>query len=87
MIKANKLASKSKASPTQLLVANRYVVGKKIANGALFKQTIRSLKATATFHKLFAWNEVLLFWFTNYLYSRKCEKNAKQNGLIYFEFW
>ena len=34
MIKANKLASKSKASPTQLLVANRYVVGKKIANGA-----------------------------------------------------
>ena len=50
-------------------------------------QAIRRLKATGTFHELFGWNEVLLFWFTNYLYSRKCEKNAKQNGLMYFEFW
>ena len=45
------------------------------------RQAIRRLKATCTFHELFGWNEVLLFWFTNYLYSRKCEKNAKQNGL------
>ena len=50
-------------------------------------QAIRRLKATSTFHELFGWNEVLLFWFTNYLYIRKCEKNAKQNGLMYFEFW
>ena len=53
--------------------------------------SIRRLKATGTFHEDFGWNENLLSWFTNYLYSRKCTKNAKLkpklNGLIYFEFW
>ena len=53
----------------------------------ILTQAIRRLKATGTFHEFFGWNEVLLFWFTPYLYSRKCEKNAKQNRLMYFEFW
>ena len=33
-------------------------------------------RKSSTFQELFGWNEVLLFWLTNYLYSQKCKKNA-----------
>ena len=50
-------------------------------------QTLTRLNAPSFCGFVCGWNEVLLSCFTNYLYSRKCKKNAKQNGLMYFEFW
>ena len=51
------------------------------------KQDCTTVKVKRLYRLYSGWNEVLLFWFTGYLYIHKCKKNAKQNRLMYFEFW
>ena len=48
-----------------------------------YTQSITRLNAPRFYHFVYGWNEI----FTNYLYSHKCKKNAKQNRLMFFEFW
>ena len=48
------------------------------------KHSIRRLRATGTFREDFGWNEDLLLWSTNYLYIRKCKKNAKLKPKLNF---
>ena len=47
-------------------LALAHIAGLNTIVGIYSRHTIRRLKATGTFHELSGWNEVLLFWFTNF---------------------